>query len=53
MFASYAYSFRFINLEKYLLRILRNDSNDSIHSSIFAVLVAAAFTKKDYCSVRM
>ena len=42
MFDSYAYSFRFINLEKYL-----NDSRDSHHSSTFAFLVVVAFTNKE------
>ena len=44
MFYSHAYSFRFITLEKYVKYL--NTSNDSNHSSTFAVLVIAAFIKK-------
>ena len=40
MFGLHIYSFRFINLEKYL------NINDSNHSSILTVLVVAAFTNK-------
>ena len=45
MFDSYAYSFRFIDLEKIRI-ILVNDSCDSNHSSKCTVLVFAAFPKK-------
>ena len=43
IFDSYAYSFRFINLEKYLPVILINDSK---HSLKFTVLVVVAYTNK-------
>ena len=69
MFDSYAYSFKYITLEKYI--ILINDSNDSNQSSKFTDTVVVALKKKrkkkktktvsraniqpltEYCSVRM
>ena len=45
MFDSYVYSFRFINLEKYLI-ILINNSSDSNYSLKFLILVVVTFTKK-------
>ena len=44
MFDSYAYSFKFINLE--IPVILINDSSDLNHSSTLIVSVVFAFTKK-------
>ena len=54
MFDSYGYLFRFVIIlkndssnHKWLNAILINDSSDSNHSSIFTVLIVAAFTKKE------